>query len=26
MVGMDIGEVKIHIEDIDYEETEASSA
>jgi uncharacterized alkaline shock family protein YloU len=26
MVGMDIGEVKIHIEDIDYEETEAPSA
>ena len=26
MVGMDIGEIKIHIEDIDYEETEASSA
>jgi uncharacterized alkaline shock family protein YloU len=26
MVGMDIGEVKIHIEDIDYEETEASAA
>jgi uncharacterized alkaline shock family protein YloU len=26
MVGMEIGEIKIHIEDIDYEETEASSA
>lgn len=26
MVGMDIGEVKIHIEDVDYEEIEASSA
>src|SRR5512134_1442576 len=26
MVGMDIGEVEIHIEDIDYEETEAKSA
>ncbi|HET9590413.1 MAG TPA: Asp23/Gls24 family envelope stress response protein [Anaerolineales bacterium] len=26
MVGMDIGAVKINIEDIDYEETEASSA
>lgn len=26
MVGMEIGEVQIHIEDIDYEETEASSA
>jgi len=23
MVGMDVGEVEIHIEDIDYEETEA---
>jgi uncharacterized alkaline shock family protein YloU len=26
MVGMDIGEIEIHIEDIDYEETEAKSA
>ena len=26
MVGMEIGEIKIHIEDIDYEEIEASSA
>lgn len=26
MVGMDIGEIKIHIEDMDYEEIEASSA
>ena len=26
MVGMDIGEIEIHIEDIDYEETEAASA
>lgn len=26
MVGMDIGEIKIHIEDIDYEEIEAPSA
>ncbi len=26
MVGMDIGEIEIHIEDIDYEETEATSA
>ena len=26
MVGMDVAEVEIHIEDIDYEETEASSA
>ena len=25
MVGMEIGEIKIHIEDIDYEETEAST-
>ena len=24
MVGMDVGEVEIHIEDIDYEETEAA--
>ena len=24
MVGMDVGEVEIHIEDIDYEETEAT--
>jgi len=23
MVGMDVGEVEIHIEDIDYEESEA---
>ena len=26
MVGMDIGEIEIHIEDIDYEETEAKPA
>ena len=26
MVGMDIGEIEIHIEDIDYEEHEARSA
>ncbi|MFT3895369.1 MAG: Asp23/Gls24 family envelope stress response protein [Anaerolineales bacterium] len=26
MVGMEIGEIEIHIEDIDYEETEAKSA
>ena len=26
MVGMEIGEIKIHIEDIDYEEIEAASA
>ena len=26
MVGMDIGEIEIHIEDIDYDETEATSA
>ena len=26
MVGMDVGEVEIHIEDIDYEETEAKPA
>lgn len=26
MVSMDIGEIQIHIEDIDYEETEAPSA
>jgi len=26
MVGMEIGEIKIHIEDIDYEEIEASPA
>ena len=26
MVGMEIGEIEIHIEDIDYEETEATSA
>jgi uncharacterized alkaline shock family protein YloU len=26
MVGMDIGEIEIHIEDIDYEEIEAKSA
>ena len=26
MVGMEIGEIKIHIEDIDYEEIEAQSA
>jgi uncharacterized alkaline shock family protein YloU len=26
MVGMDIGEIEIHIEDIDYEETEVKSA
>jgi uncharacterized alkaline shock family protein YloU len=26
MVGMDIGEIEIHIEDIDYEEKEAKSA
>ena len=25
MVGMDVGEVQIHIEDIDYEDTEAKS-
>ena len=25
MVGMDVGEVEIHIEDIDYEDTEAKS-
>jgi uncharacterized alkaline shock family protein YloU len=26
MVGMDIGEIQVHIEDIDYEEAEAASA
>ena len=26
MVGMDVGDVEIHIEDIDYEETEAKPA
>jgi len=26
MVGMDVGDIEIHIEDIDYEETEAKPA